>query len=65
MHRRRFQSREDEITFGRWRLGIFILFSTTVVLLAGLATATHRPETFASAAAPTNPAIAAAETKRH
>jgi hypothetical protein len=65
MHQDRFRSREDEITFRRWRLGVFILYSTTVVLLAGLATATHRPETFASAAAITNPVIASADTKRH
>ena len=64
MHQYRFRSREDEIIFRRWRLGVFILYSTAVVLLAGLATAAHRPETFASAAAPTK-AIASADTKRH
>jgi hypothetical protein len=53
----RFRSREDEISFGRWRLGFLVFYGVTALLLGGLAMAVDRPTTLASAAAPTHPAI--------
>jgi hypothetical protein len=65
MQQDRFRSSEDETTFRRWRLGVFVLYSAALVVLAGLATATHHQQTFASAAALTNPTIAPVDTRHH
>ena len=63
---RRFRSREDEITFGRWRLGFLVFYGVLALILGGAAmVAADRPATFASAAKPTNPAIASADIAKH
>jgi hypothetical protein len=53
----KFRSREDEISFGRWRLGFLIFYGAAALLLGGLAVTTVRPAAFASTAAPANSAI--------
>src|ERR1700688_3429574 len=55
---------EDQLVFRQWRVGFFIFYGATVLLLGGLAVVADRPGTFTSAAAPTNPAIASADTIR-
>jgi hypothetical protein len=60
-----FRSREDEISFGRWRLGFFIFYGVTALLLGGLAVAFDRPATFAGATAPNSQAIASADGRIH
>jgi hypothetical protein len=56
--RSKFWSREDEISFGRWRLGFLVFYSAAALLLGCLAVTTDRPAAFASTAAPANSAIA-------
>ena len=53
----KFRSREDEMSFERWRLGFFVFYGAAALLLGGLAVTTDRPATFASTAAPAKPAI--------
>jgi hypothetical protein len=55
---------EDEIVFKRWRLGFFIFYGATALLLVGVGVAADRPATLASAAAPTKPAIVSADATR-
>jgi hypothetical protein len=57
---RRFGPRapEDTIAFRRWRLGFFVFYSATALLLVGgFALVADRPATMASAAAPATPTI--------
>jgi hypothetical protein len=61
----RFRSREDEVSFSRWRLGFFVVYGVTVSLLAGLAVVSVRPATTASATAPSSQAMAWADSKGH
>jgi hypothetical protein len=50
---------EDEIVFRRWRLGFFVFYGATALLLVGgLAAIADRPGTITTAAAPAHPAIA-------
>jgi hypothetical protein len=61
-----FQSREDEISFRRWRLGFFVFYAVLALMLGGIAVVTtDRSATFASAGTPTNPAIASADSRKH
>jgi hypothetical protein len=48
----KFRSREDEISFGRWRLGFIVFYSVAALLLGGLAVTADRLATVASTAAP-------------
>jgi hypothetical protein len=56
---------EDEISFKRWRLGFFIFYGATALLLVGLGVAADRSATLAGAAVPTRPAIVSADATRH
>jgi hypothetical protein len=60
-----FRSREDQITFSRWRLGFFVFYSVTALLLGGLAVVSNRSATVAGATAPISQAIASADRIRH
>ncbi len=53
----KFRSREDEISFRRWRLGFIAFYGAAALLLGGLAVTADRPATLASTAAPPNSAI--------
>jgi hypothetical protein len=55
---------EDQLVFRQWKLGFFIFYGAIVLLLGGLAIIADRPGMFTSAAAPTSPAIASADTVR-
>jgi hypothetical protein len=60
-----FRSREDEVSFSRWRLGFFAFYGVAALLLVGLAAVSDRPATFAGATAPNSQAIASADGVRH
>jgi hypothetical protein len=53
----KFRSREDEISFGRWRLGFIVFYGTAALLLGGLAVTADRLSMVASTAAPVASAI--------
>jgi hypothetical protein len=55
--RNQFRSKEDEISFGRWRLGFIVFYSTAALLLGGLAMTADRWATVASTASPSTSAI--------
>jgi hypothetical protein len=55
--RSKFRSRQDEISYSRWRLGFLVFYGAAALLLGGLAMTADRPETFASTAAPAGSAI--------
>jgi hypothetical protein len=48
----KFRSREDEISFRRWRLGFIVFYSAAALLLGGLAVTADRLATVASTASP-------------
>jgi hypothetical protein len=64
--KRSFRSREHEISFSRWRLGFFVFYGVTALLLGGLAVVSDRSTTFAGApTAPGNQASASVDGIAH
>jgi hypothetical protein len=55
---------EHQIIFKQWRLGFLIFYGAIASLLGGFVLVADRPETFVSAAAPTNPTMASTNTMR-
>jgi hypothetical protein len=53
----KFRSREDEISFRRWRLGFIVFYSAAALLLGGLAVTADRLSMVASTASPTVSAV--------
>ena len=54
----------DSMTVRRWRLGFVIFYGAAVLLLGGIAATVERVGSLTSAATPTNPEIASADTPR-
>jgi len=59
-----FRSKEDETSFRRWRIGFFVFYGVTAMLLGGLAVATDRQATFANVTKSNNPALASADLSK-
>jgi hypothetical protein len=58
---------EDQVIFRRWRMGFFIFYAATILLLGALGVVADRPDTSASAAASANSTMASADAikRRH
>jgi hypothetical protein len=53
----KFRSREDEISFARWRLGFIVFYGAAALLLGGLAVTADRLAMVASTASPVISAV--------
>jgi hypothetical protein len=60
------QSKEDAISFRRWRRGFFLFYGMLALMLSGLAmVASDQSATFAKRTPSTNPSMASADIVRH